>query len=447
MALISDTYINHVKERYPHEAEFIQTVTEVLHSVEPVLKAHPEYVDAGIIDRLIEPEMVFRFSVPWVDDSGKVRVNTGYRIEFNNALGPYKGGLRFHPTVNMGTLKFLAFEQIFKNSLTGLPIGGGKGGSDFDPSEKSDGEIMRFCQAFMEALFNHIGPNTDVPAGDIGVSGKEVGYLFGMYKKLTRRYEGVITGKPLTTGGLVGRSEATGFGIVFFLREMLRHNGEDLKGKTVVVSGYGNVAWGTVKKLNELGAKVITISNHAGYIIDETGISGDKVDYLLEMRASGHRSCATFAEKYPEATFIPGKKPWEVPSEIYVPCATQNEITLDDAKQMVANGCRYLCEGSNMPTTNEAIEYLKDHGVIIGPAKAANAGGVACSCIEMDQDACHTFYKADDVYEQLENIMINIHQESMAASERYGLGYDLISGANIAGFERVAKAMLAQGVV
>ncbi len=447
MNKIADNYIQRVKEKYPHQPEFLQTVSEVLTSVEPVLEAHPEYLEAGVVERLVEPERAISFRVPWVDDQGRVQVNTGYRFEFNSALGPYKGGLRFSPTVYPGILKFLGFEQIFKNSLTGLPIGGGKGGADFDPSEKSDGEIMRFCQAFMQALYSHIGPNTDVPAGDLGVGGREIGYLFGMYKKLTRRYEGVLTGKPLTTGGLQGRSEATGYGVAWFLREMLKHNGEDLKGKTVVVSGYGNVTWGTIKKLNELGAKVITISNHAGYVLDESGVSGEKEDYLLQLRASGHRSCRPYAEKYPEARYVEGRKPWEVPAEIYIPCATQNEITLDDARHMVANGCRYLCEGANMPTTNEAIAYLQEHGVIIGPAKAANAGGVACSCIEMGQDSGHTFYKAEDVYRQLEDIMINIHRLAAEASARYGLGYNLVAGANIAGFERVAEAMMAQGIV
>ena len=447
MGNIAQKYIDAAKVKYANEPEFLQTVEEVLTSIEPVLEAHPEYIEAGLVERLIIPERTFIFRVPWVDDNGKVQVNTAYRVEFNSALGPYKGGLRFSPTVNLGILKFLGFEQIFKNSLTGLPIGGGKGGSDFDPSEKSNGEVMRFCQSFMQELYHHIGPNTDVPAGDLGVGGREIGYLFGMYKKLTRRYEGVLTGKPLDTGGLLGRAEATGYGVVWYLREMLKHNGETLEGKTVAVSGYGNVTWGTVKKLNEYGAKVITISNHEGYILDETGISGDKVDYLLELRASGHRKCSPYADKYPEAKFFPGKKPWEVKADIYIPCATQNEIHLEDAKQIVANGGRYVVEGANMPTTNEAVAYLQAHGIYMGPAKAANAGGVACSTIEMSQDAAHTFFAAEDVYAQLEKIMINIHKQCADAAERYGLGYDLVKGANIAGFEKVANAMMRQGIL
>jgi glutamate dehydrogenase (NADP+) len=448
MAKIADKYIDMVKKQYPNEPEFLQTVEEVLTSVEPSLEAHPEYLEAGIVERMVEPERMIQFRVPWVDDEGKVQVNRGYRFEFNSALGPYKGGLRFHPSVYPGIIKFLGFEQIFKNSLTGLPIGGGKGGSDFDPSGKSDGEVMRFCQSFMSELYRHIGPDTDVPAGDIGVGGREIGYMFGEYKKITNSFRGVLTGKPLTFGGLKGRAEATGYGAVFFLREMLKHNGEDLKGKTVVVSGYGNVTWGTIKKLNELGAKVITISNHEGYVLDEAGVSGkEKEDFLLKLRASGERKCSPYAEEFEGSTFIPDKKPWEVPAEIYMPCATQNEIDLDDAKKMVANGCRYICEASNMPCSNEATKYFKDNGVIIGPAKAANAGGVACSCIEMGQDAQHTFFSAEQVYAQLEEIMVNIHKQAEDASARYGLGYDLVAGANIAGFEKVADAMMTQGVI
>ena len=306
---------------------------------------------------------------------------------------------------------------------------------------------MRFCQSFMSELYRHIGPDTDVPAGDIGVGGREIGYLFGEYKKITNRFQGILTGKPLTFGGLRGRAEATGYGAVWFLREMLKHNGESLEGKTVVVSGYGNVTWGTIKKLNQLGAKVITISNHEGYILDEDGVKGEKEDYLLELRASGNRKCSPYADKYPEAKFIPDKKPWEVPAEIYMPCATQNEINLDDAKKMVENGVRYICEASNMPCTNEATQYFKDHGVIIGPAKAANAGGVACSCIEMGQDAQHTFFTEEQVYAQLEQIMINIHKQAEDAAAKYGLGYDLVAGANIAGFEKVADAMMSQGII
>lgn len=441
-------YIEIAKKRNPGEPEFIQTVEEVLTSIEPVLEAHPEYVEAGLIERLIEPERGISFRVPWVDDEGKVQVNRGYRYEFNSAIGPYKGGLRFAANVYPGIIKFLGFEQIFKNSLTGLPIGGGKGGSDFDPTGKSDAEVMRFCQSFMTELYRHIGPHTDVPAGDMGVGAREIGYLFGQYKRLSNRYEGVLTGKGLAYGGLAGRTEATGYGIVFFAREMLKHCGEELAGKTVAVSGFGNVTWGTVQKLNQLGAKVITISGPDGYIYDPDGVTpGEKEDYLLELRASGKNICAPYADKFPGATFYAGKKPWEVKADLYIPCATQNEIRIEDAKTMVANGCKFLCEGANMPTTNEAIEYLQENGVIVGPSKAANAGGVACSCIEMGQNAGHTVFSPAQVYEQLETIMVNIHKNAAAACEKYGLGYDLIKGANIAGFEKVAEAMMAQGIV
>ena len=391
MAKIVDQYIEIAKKRNPGEPEFHQTVEEVLTSIEPVLEAHPEYIESGLIERLIEPERGISFRVVWTDDNGKVHVNRGYRYEFNSALGPYKGGLRFAANVYPGIIKFLGFEQIFKNSLTGLPIGGGKGGSDFDPNGKSDAEIMRFCQAFM--------------------------------------------------------TEATGYGIVFFAREMLKHCGEDLKGKRVAISGFGNVTWGTATKLNELGAKVITISGPDGYILDEDGISGEKVDYLLELRGSGKNICAPYADKFPGAKFFPGKKPWEVKADLYIPCATQNEIHMEDAKEMVANGCKFLCEGSNMPTTNDALKYLMDNGVIVGPSKAANAGGVACSCIEMGQNAGHTVFSPEQVYAQLETIMVNIHKHSAEASEKYGLGYNLVAGANIAGFEKVAEAMMAQGLV
>ncbi len=448
MGKLVEQYIELAKKRNPGEPEFLQTVEEVLTSIEPVLEAHPEYVEAGLIERLIEPERGISFRVPWVDDEGKVQVNRGYRYEFNSAIGPYKGGLRFAPNVYPGIIKFLGFEQIFKNSLTGLPIGGGKGGADFDPNGKSDAEVMRFCQSFMSELFRHIGPHTDVPAGDLGVGAREIGYLFGQYKRLTDRYEGVLTGKGLAYGGLAGRTEATGYGIVFFAREMLKHCGEELAGKTVVVSGFGNVTWGTVQKLNQLGAKVITISGPDGYIYDPDGVTaGEKEDYLLELRGSGKNICSPYAEKFPGATFYAGKKPWEVKADLYIPCATQNEIHIEDAKTMVANGCKFLCEGANMPTTNEAIAYLQENGVIVGPSKAANAGGVACSCIEMGQNAGHTVFSPAQVYEQLETIMVNIHKNAADACERYGLGYDLIKGANIAGFEKVAEAMMAQGIV
>ena len=364
MANLVQKYIDIAIAKNPGEPEFHQTIEEVLTSIEPVLEAHPEYVEAGLLERLIEPERTVSFRVPWVDDSGKVQVNRGYRGEFNSALGPYKGGLRFAPSVYPGILKFLGFEQIFKNSLTGLPIGGGKGGSDFDPNGKSDAEIMRFCQSFITELYRHIGPDTDVPAGDLGVGGREIGFMMGQYKRITNRYDGTWTGKGTANGGLAGRTEATGYGIVFFAREMLKHCGEELKGKTVAVSGFGNVSWGTVQKLNQLGAKVITISGPDGYILDEDGVSGEKEDFLLELRNSGKNICSPYAEKYPNAKFFAGKKPWEVKADLYLPCAMQNDITMDWAKEMVANGARYLIEGANMPTTNEAVQYLMDNGYL-----------------------------------------------------------------------------------
>lgn len=447
MANIVGKYIEIAKKRNPGEPEFHQTIEEVLTSLEPVLERRPEWVDAGILERLIEPERQVMFRVPWVDDNGTVQVNRGYRIQFNSALGPYKGGLRFAPNVYSGIIKFLGFEQIFKNSLTGLPIGGGKGGADFDPNGRSDGEIMRFCQSFMTELFRHIGPETDVPAGDLGVGAREIGYMYGQYKRLVNRFEGVLTGKGLSYGGLVGRSEATGYGIVFFARNMMKANGVPMEGKKVVISGFGNVAWGTSIKLNELGAKVITISGPDGYILDEAGVCGDKVDYLLELRASGKNIVAPYAEKYKEAKFFAGKKPWEVKGDLYIPCATQNEIQMEDAKNIVANGAKFVCEGSNMPTTNEAIKYLMDNGVIVGPSKAANAGGVATSLIEMSQNARKMPMTEEEVYAQLETIINTIHDNAASASKEYGYGYNLVAGANIAGFLKIAEAMMAQGVV
>ena len=449
---LKNQYVKNVIEKVvaknPGETEFHQTVTEVLSSLEPVIEKHPEYQKSALLERIVEPERQIMFRVPWVDDNGNVQVNRGFRVQFNSAIGPYKGGIRFAPNVYLGIIKFLGFEQTFKNSLTGLPIGGGKGGADFDPTGKSDAEIMRFCQSFMTELYRHIGAETDVPAGDLGVGAKEIGYMFGQYKRLKNVYEGVLTGKGLTYGGLSGRTEATGYGVVFFAREMLKHFGEELKGKSVVVSGFGNVSWGTVQKLNELGAKVLTISGPDGYIYDPDGISTkEKEDFMLELRASGKNICAPYAEKFPNAKFFPGEKPWGVKADLYIPCATQNEIGMKEAEMMVANGCKFLCEASNMPTTNEATAYLMNNGVIIGPSKAANAGGVACSCIEMGQNAGHTVFSPDQVYAQLESIMVNIHDSAAKASEEYGLGYNLVAGANIAGFLKVAQAMTAQGIV
>lgn len=449
MATYVERVIEETKRRNPGEPEFHQTVEEVLTSLAPVMDAHPEYEKAGLLERLVEPERGITFRVVWVDDNGKTHVNKGYRYQFNSAIGPYKGGLRFAPNVYAGIIKFLGFEQIFKNSLTGLPIGGGKGGSDFDPNGRSDGEIMRFCQAYMTELYRHIGPDTDIPAGDLGVSAKEIGYMFGQYKRITDRFDGgVLTGKGLTYGGCLGRTEATGFGIVWFTEEMLKANGEELKGKTVAISGFGNVAWGTAWKLQQLGAKLVTISGPDGYIYDPEGINTDeKIATLLELRASGKNICAPFADKFPSATFVKGKRPWEVKADVYIPCATQNEVNMDDAKNIVKSGAKFYCEGANMPTTNEALEYLLSNGIIVGPAKAANAGGVATSCIEMGQNAGHTVFQHQDVYEQLHKIMVNIHASCAKASQKYYGKYDLVKGANIAGFEKVAEAMMAQGMV
>ncbi len=447
MASIVQQYIDIAKKRNPGEPEFHQTIEEVLISLEPVLEKNPQYVESGLIERLIEPERMVSFRVTWVDDAGKVQVNRGYRCQYNSAIGPYKGGLRFAPNVYPGIIKFLGFEQIFKNSLTGLPIGGGKGGSDFDPNGKSDAEVMRFCQAFVTELFRYIGPETDVPAGDLGVGAREIGYMYGQYKRLVNRFEGVLTGKGLSYGGLAGRTEATGYGIVFFARNMIKANGQDIAGKRVVISGFGNVAWGTAAKLNQLGAKLLTISGPDGYILDEDGISGEKVDYMLELRASGKNIVEPYVEKFPNAKFFKGEKPWGVKADLYIPCATQNEILIEDAKKIVASGAKFVCEGANMPTTNEALKYLMDNGVIVGPAKAANAGGVACSAIEMSQNARKMPMTPEEVYEQLEKIMQDIHDSSAAASKEYGYGYNLVYGANIAGFLKVAEAMTAQGLV
>ncbi|MBO4940963.1 MAG: NADP-specific glutamate dehydrogenase [Clostridia bacterium] len=439
--------IEDVKRKHASEPEFIQTVTEVLTSIAPVIEKHPEYEKAAILERMVEPERQIIFRVAWVDDSGKTQVNTGYRVQFNGAIGPYKGGLRFHPSVYLGIIKFLGFEQTFKNSLTGLPIGGGKGGSDFDPRGKSDGEIMRFCQAFMTELYRHIGPNVDVPAGDIGVGGREIGYLYGQYKRIKAAWEnGVLTGKGLEYGGSLIRPEATGFGATYYANEVLKHCDDDIKGKTVAVSGFGNVAWGVCKKVAELGGKVVTISGPDGYVYDPDGvITEEKIDYLLEMRASGRDKAQDYAEKF-GCQFFAGKKPWEVKVDICMPCATQNEINIDEAKKIVANGTKYYIEVANMPTTEDAMEFIRESGAIVGPSKAVNAGGVAVSALEMAQNSMRYSWTAEEVDEKLKGIMINIHKVSVEAAEEYGLGYDLVAGANIAGFIKVAKAMLAQGI-
>ena len=438
--------LNQVKEKNADQPEFIQTVEEVLGSLQPVIEAHPEYENHAILERLVEPERIIMFRVAWTDDEGKVQVNRGYRVQFNSAIGPYKGGLRFHPSVYLGIVKFLGFEQIFKNSLTGLPIGGGKGGSDFDPRGKSDGEIMRFCQSFMTELYRHIGPNVDVPAGDIGVGGREIGYLFGQYKRIVGAYEnGVLTGKGLSYGGSLIRPEATGYGATYYAVEMLKHFGEEIKGKTFALSGFGNVSWGAAQKITQLGGKVLTISGPDGYIYDENGLDQEKINYMLEIRASGRDKVQDYADKF-NVPFYAGKKPWDVKVDIAMPCATQNEIGMEEAKQIVANGIKYLVEVSNMPTTNDAIAYLVEQGVVVAPSKAVNAGGVAVSALEMSQNSMRYNWTAEEVDEKLHNIMIDIHNSSVAAAEKYGLGYDLIKGANIAGFEKVVDAMISQGI-
>ncbi len=450
--MFKSAYLNdlmaRVEARNAGELEFHQTVREVLESIEPVLEQRPEYVKAGVIERLVEPERIIKFRVPWTDDNGNVVVNRGFRIQFNSAIGPYKGGLRFHPSVNESIIKFLGFEQTFKNSLTSLPMGGGKGGSDFDPKGKSDAEVMRFCQSFMTELQKYIGPDTDVPAGDIGVGAREIGYLFGQYKRLRDEFTGVLTGKGIPYGGSLIRPEATGYGAVYYTVEMLRDFGEDIKGKTFAVSGFGNVAWGTVSKLTELGGKVVTISSIDGYIYDADGINTDeKINYLLEMRASCRNRAQDYADKFPSAQFFPGQKPWGTKVDIIMPCATQNEVGMEEAKQIVANGIKYYVEVSNMPTTNEAVAYLKENGVIVAPSKAVNAGGVAVSGLEMSQNSMRYSWTAEEVDAKLKTIMKNIFEASVNAANEYGLGDDLVAGANIAGFLKVAEAMKAQGCV
>ncbi len=440
--------IDDVAKKHANEPEFVQTVTEVLTSLAPVIDQHPEYEKAALLERMVEPERVISFRVTWVDDNGKVNVNTGYRVQFNGAIGPYKGGLRFHPSVYSGIMKFLAFEQTFKNSLTGLPIGGGKGGSDFDPRGKSDMEILRFCQAFMTELYRHIGPDVDVPAGDIGVGGREIGYLYGQYRRIRGAFEnGVLTGKGLSYGGSLIRPEATGYGATYYAVEVFKHFGEDIKGKTFALSGFGNVAWGAAKKIAELGGKVVTISGPDGYVYDKDGISTDeKIEYLLEMRASGRDKVQDYADKF-GAEFFPGQKPWGVKVDVAMPCATQNEINMDEAKKLVANGTQYYIEVANMPTTNDALEYLKENVKVVAPSKAVNAGGVAVSALEMSQNSMRYSWTAEEVDAKLKQIMKNIHDNSAEASEKYGLGYDLVAGANIAGFVKVADAMMAQGLI
>jgi glutamate dehydrogenase (NADP+) len=439
--------IQDLERRNPGETEYLQAVREVLESIAEVYNRNPQFEKARIIERIVEPDRVLTFKVPWMDDEGDVHVNRGYRVQFNNALGPYKGGLRFHPSVNLSILKFLGFEQIFKNSLTTLPIGGGKGGSDFQPKGKSANEIMRFCQSFMLELWKIIGPETDVPAGDIGVGAREIGYLFGMHKKLTNSYTGVLTGKGMNWGGSLIRPEATGFGAVYFAQEMLATQKQKLAGKRVAVSGFGNVAWGAVKKLNDLGASVITLSGPDGYVHDEQGISGEKIDYMLELRASNDDLVEPYVTRYPDAVFVKNRHPWEVKCDIAMPCATQNELDDSDANTLVSNGCICVCEGANMPCTPGAIEIMQRKGLLFAPGKAANAGGVAVSGLEMTQNAMKLRWPADEVDKRLHQIMCAIHESCVKNGQRSDGYIDYVKGANIAGFLKVANSMIDQGVV
>ena len=436
-----------VEAKNPGEPEFIQAVSEVVESIWDVYESNPRFVKANVLERLVEPERVIIFRVPWMDDKGEVHVQRGYRVQFNSAIGPYKGGLRFHPSVNLSVLKFLGFEQIFKNSLTSLPLGGGKGGSDFDPRGKSDEEIMRFCQSFMAELFRHIGPNTDVPAGDIGVGAREIGYLFGYYKKLMNEFTGVLTGKGINWGGSLIRPEATGFGIVYFTEEVLNTIGETLKGKRVAVSGFGNVAWGAVQKVNDLGGKVVTLSGPDGYIYDEDGVSGEKIDFMVTMRNSNRDLVQDYADKYPSAKFFPGKHPWEVPVDVAIPCATQNELNEQDAMNLINNKCICVVEGANMPCVPKAIEAFQKAKILFAPGKAANAGGVATSGLEMTQNAMHLSWPREEVDARLHEIMKNIHKACVEHGKEPDGYINYVKGANIAGFMKVANAMCDQGLV
>lgn len=436
-----------LEQKHPGELEYLQAVREVLISVKDVYNQHPEFEKAKIIERIVEPERIITFRVPWVDDKGEIHVNIGYRVQFNSAIGPYKGGLRFHPSVNLSILKFLGFEQTFKNALTTLPMGGGKGGSDFSIRGRSAREVMRFCQAFMTELYHYIGPDEDIPAGDIGVGAREIGYLFGMYKKLTREYSGVLTGKGLEWGGSRIRPEATGFGALYFVNEMLETHGYDIKGKTVAISGFGNVAWGAAKKATELGAKVITISGPDGYIYDPNGLDDEKIAYMLELRASGNDVCAPYTEKFSGATFVAGRRPWEVKCDIALPCATQNELNGEDAKMLLANKPICIAEVSNMGCTAEAAEMFVAAGQLFAPGKAVNAGGVATSGLEMTQNSMRLSWSAKEVDMKLHEIMHNIHEQCVKYGKQENGYIDYVKGANIAGFMKVANAMLAQGVV
>ncbi|MGN0556084.1 MAG: NADP-specific glutamate dehydrogenase [Candidatus Fimenecus sp.] len=442
------SYVSEVLERtttrYNYQPEFCQAVTEVLNSIAPAVDSNPQYQKAALLERLVAPEKATVFRVPWVDDNGVVHVNRGYRVQFNSAIGPYKGGLRFHPSVDMSIIKFLGFEQIFKNSLTGLPIGGGKGGADFDPKGKSDNEVMRFCQGFMTELYKVIGPNSDVPAGDIGVGGREIGYLFGQYKKITGRHEGVLTGKGLSYGGSLARTEATGYGLVYLTEEMLKQHGNSIEGKTVVVSGSGNVAIYAIEKAQKLGAKVVTASDSSGYVYDSEGID---LDILKKVKEQERARIVKYTEYKPTAKFVPGKKVWEVPCTVALPCATQNELDLDAAKTLVQNGCIAVAEGANMPSTIEATNYFLENKVLFAPGKAANAGGVATSALEMSQNSARIIWTFEQVDEKLKDIMESIYYHMSTAAKTYHMEDNFVVGANIAGFLKVADAMMAQGIV
>lgn len=448
MSKYVERVIEDVKTKYANEPEFCQTVEEVLSSLGPVVDAHPEYEKVALLERMVIPERVIEFRVPWEDDNGNIHVNTGYRVQFNGAIGPYKGGLRFAPSVNLSIMKFLGFEQTFKDSLTTLPIGGAKGGSDFDPNGKSDAEVMRFCQSFMTELYRHIGPDVDIPAGDLGVGAREIGYMYGQYRKIRGAFEnGTITGKGRSFGGSLVRPEATGYGAVYYVEAVMKHENDTLAGKTVALAGFGNVAWGAAKKLAELGAKAVTLSGPDGYIYDPDGVvTEEKINYMLEMRASGRNKVQDYADKF-GVQFFPGEKPWGQKVDIIMPCATQNDVDLEQAKRIVANNIKYYIEVANMPTTNEALKFLMEQpNMVVAPSKAVNAGGVLVSGLEMSQNSERYSWTAEEVDSKLHQIMTGIHDGSAEAAEKYGLGYNLVAGANIVGFQKVADAMMAQGI-
>ncbi len=442
-----DKIMNNLEKKHPGEVEYLQAVREVVESIEEIYNENPQFESANIIERIIEPDRIFMFKVPWIDDEGNVKVNLGYRIQFNNAIGPYKGGLRFHPSVNLSILKFLGFEQIFKNALTTLPMGGAKGGSDFDPKGKSNDEVMRFCQSFMLEIWKYIGPETDVPAGDIGVGGREIGFLYGMYKKLKGDHTGVLTGKGSNWGGSLVRPEATGFGCVYFAKEMLATRGESFNGKRVAISGFGNVAWGAALKATELGGKVVTISGPDGYVYDPEGISGKKIEFMLELRASNEDIVKPYSYAFEGVEFHGGKRPWEVKVDIALPCATQNELNGEDARKLINNGCICVCEGANMPDTPDAIEIIQKHGLLFSPGKASNAGGVATSGLEMTQNSMKLRWNRKEVDDRLHEIMCNIHAQCVKYGKREDGYVDYVKGANIAGFLKVANSMLDMGVI